>query len=195
MPDGDVIKRGVRHAWRGAYEGLSGGGADADVRGLVAKGLTGSVRKWGVPAYVDAAALVNDAWNQRLSRDDALARVGAVAGSVGGTRHSALLDVAVRRAIIAGPTGSRADQAVIEAYLSAEVDTELMAKVRPAMLESGEREPGEIEQTIARWSEESQEPIRQIALQIIEAPIGKPLRAPPSRRARKTTAEILDETV
>lgn len=196
MPDGDVIKRGVRHAWRGAYEGLSAGGPDADVRGLVAKGLTASLRKCGVPAYADAASLVADAWSQRVSRNDALARVSAVVGSVGGTRNAALLDIAVKRAIIAGPTGGRADQAVMEAYLTAEVDAELMAKVRPAMLESGEREPGTVEQTISQWTEESQDPIRQIARQIIEAPSGKALRAPASRRgSRKKTAQILDETV
>lgn len=196
MPDGDVIKRVVRHAWRGAYERLAAGGADADVRGLVAKGLTGSLRKWGVPGYAEAAALVEDAWNQRVPQSDALARVATVVGSVGGTRKAALLDVAVKRAIIAGPTGARADQAVLEAYLNAELDTELMAKVRPAMLESGERDPSSVEQTIARWIEESQEPVRRIAQQLINDPTGRELRAPPSRRGRRqNTAQILDETV
>lgn len=196
MPDGDVIKRGVRHAWRGAYDGLAGGGADADVRSLVAKGLTGSLRKWGVPVYADAAVVVDDAWNGRISRDDALARVAGVVGSVGGTRNAALLDIAVRRVIIAGPTGSRPDQAVLEAYLNAEADSELMAKVRPAMLESGERDPSAADQLIARWSDEIQEPIRRIAQQLVNDPTGQELRAPTSRRStRKNTAQILDETV
>lgn len=196
MPDGDVIKRGVRHAWRAAYDGLSSGGADLDARGLVAKGLTGSIRKWGMPRYVEAASLVDDAWNRRVTGNEALARVATVVGTVGGTRNSALLDVAVKRAIIAGPTGAHADQAVVEAYLKAEVDAELMAKVRPAMLESGERDPAAVEQAIARWIEESEEPIRQLAQQIVADPSGRALRAPPSRRgSRKNTAEILDETV
>ena len=196
MPDGDVIKRGVRHAWRGAYESLAAGGPDADVRGLVAKGLTASLRKSGMPANADAAALVDDVWNRRVSQTDALARVASVVGSVGGTRKSALLELAVQRTIIAGPTGAHADQAIAEAYLNAEVETEFLAKVRPAMLESRQHDPSSIEQRIARWTEEIQEPIRRIAQQVLEDPSGQALRAPPSRRAtRKTTAEILDESV
>lgn len=196
MPDGDVIKRGVRHAWRAAYEGLSTGGSDADVRGLVAKGLTASLRKWGIPPHAEAVSLVGDAWSRRVSESEAMARVAGVVGSVGGTRNAALLEIAVKRAILVGPTGARPEQAVVEAYLNAELDAELMAKIRPTMLESGEREPSTVEETIARWTEESQEPITRIAQQLIKDPSGRALRAPPSRRgARKNTSEMLDEAL
>lgn len=196
MPDGDVIKRGVRHVWRASYESLSAGGADADVRGAVSKALTGSLRKWGIPAYADAAELVHSAWNQRLSQRDALAQVASAVGSIGGTRNAALLEIAVKRTIIGGPTGARADQAVLEAYLNAEVEAELMAKIRPAMLESGKHDPSAVEQTVSRWTEETQEPIRRIAQQLIDDPTGRSLRAPPSnRRTRKNTAQMLDEAV
>lgn len=196
MPDGDVIKRGVRHAWRAAYECLSTGGSDADIRGLVAKGLTASLRKWGIPPYAEAVSLVGDAWNRRVSQSEAIARVAGVVGSVGGTRNAALLDVAAKRAILTGPTGARPEQAVVEAYLNAELEAELMAKVRPAMLESGEREPSTVEETITRWTEESQDPIARIAQQLIRDPSGRALRAAPSRRGtRKNTAEMLDEAL
>lgn len=195
MPDGDVIRRGVRHAWRGAYEGLAGGGADADVPNLVAKGLTASLRKRGAPPYSDEAALVEDAWNQRLPRDQALERVARTVGSIGGTREAALMDVAVTRAIIAGPTGASASQAVVEGYLNAEVDAELMAKVRPAMLEVAGADPAAVENTIVRWTDESQEVIRRIAKQLIDNPSAEELRAPRSRSPRKNTAQILDEAI
>lgn len=196
MPDGDVIRRGVRYAWRAAYEGLSAAGSHADVRGLVAKGLTASLRKQGIPPYERAASLIADVWNGRISQLDGLAQAASTVGSVGGTRSAALLETATRRAIVDGPTGARPDQAVVEAYLNASVEAELMAKVRPAMLENGEREPATIDETIARWIEEAQEPIRRIAQQLVDDPNGRSLRAPTSRRgARKKTSDMLDEAL
>lgn len=196
MPDGDVIKRRVQFAWRSAYEGLSAGGADADVPGLVARSVTASLRRRGMPPVTDAASLVGDVWNGRVSESEGLGRVAATVGSVGGTRDSALLEVAVRRAIIAGPTGARPDQAVVESYLNALVDAELMAKTRPALLEGGQLEPVAVEETITRWTAEIQEPIQRIAQQLVANPGGEGLRAPPSRRADpKNTAAMLDETV
>jgi hypothetical protein len=107
-----------------------------------------------------------------------------------------MLDVAVRRAILDGPTGSHPDQAVVEAYLNALVDADLMAKVRPALLESGDLEPATVDESITRWTEETQEPIRRIAQQLVANPSGEALRAPPSRRGvRKNTATMLDEAV
>ncbi|MGH9696663.1 MAG: hypothetical protein ACRD5Z_21125 [Bryobacteraceae bacterium] len=149
-----------------------------------------------MPPYAEAASLVHDAWNGGIERDRALARVATVVGSIGGTRNAALLDVAVKRTILARPTGVPAGQAVIEAYLNAEVDAELMAKVRPAILETDRLDPVSIEKTIALWMQECQRPIRQIAQQVLEGPQRGAFRAPPSRRrVRKETAEILDEAV
>lgn len=196
MPDGDVIKRGVRHAWRPAYEALSSGGLDADVRGVVAKSLTASLRKRGLPPIAEAASLVGDAWSGRMTESEALDRVGATVGAVGGTRSAALLDVAVRRAILDGPSGALPDQAVAEAYLNELVDADLMAKVRPALLENVDVEPQDVEEVITRWTQEVQEPIQRIAQQLVTDPSGVTLRAPPSRRGvRKNTATMLDESL
>lgn len=196
MPDGDVIERGVRFAWRPAYEGLSAGRSDVDARGLVVRSLAASLRKDRVPTITHAAALLADVWNGRVSVSEGLRRVAATVGSVGGTRNSAMLDVALRRAIAAGPTGALPDQAVYESYLNAKVDADLMAKVRPALLESGRLEPVAVEEIINGWTAEIQELIRRIAQQLVSNPSAKELRAPPSRRsAPKNTAAILDETV
>lgn len=196
MPDGDVIKRGVRHAWRAAYESLSAGGADADVEGQVARGLTASLRKRAIPSYEEAASLVADSWNHRVPQSEALARVPNAVGSIGGTRAAALLEVAVQRVILGGPTGANANQAIVEAYLNAEVDAELMSKVRPAMIEGGQHDPSTVEETIARWTEAIQKPISKIAKQLIDDPSGRALRAPRSHgQKRRNTVEILDEAV
>lgn len=196
MPDGDVIKRGVRHAWRSAYEGLSSGGRDADVQGLVAKSLTASLRKRGLPPIAEAASLVRDAWSGRVAQWEALDRVAATVGALGGTRAAAMLDVATRRAILDGPSGALPEQAIAEAYLNVLVDADLIAKVRPALLENVDVEPQDVEEVLTRWTQEIQEPIQGIAQQLVADPTGDTLRAPPSRRrVRKNTATMLDESV
>ena len=195
MPDGDVIRRGVRFAWRPAYEGLCDGGNDADVHGLVSKGLTASLRARGIPGLGDGAALVQEVWSGRISAAEAMGKVATTIGSVGGTRDSAVLDAAVRRVIAGGPTGARPVQAVAEAVCHTLVDAELMAKLKPALLERPTFRPSDVEQVVSRLNEAAEEPIRQIAQQLVADPTGARLRSPPApRRRRKNTSEMLKES-
>lgn len=198
MPDGDVIRRGVRHTWRPAYEGLASGGPDVDARGLVARSLAASLRARPIPQLAGVAALVRQVWSGQLSTSDALSRVASVAGSVGGTRNDAIVDAALRRVIVSGPTGALPDQAVAEAYLLILTEAELFAKVRPERIQRQKIDPTHIESFIAWVTDEAQQPIRAIAQQIVADPTGARLRAPPSRGRKKKmkgTAQMLDESI
>jgi len=198
MPDGDVIRRGVRFTWRPAYEGLASAGPDIDARGLVAKGLTASLRARPIPQLMEASALVRQVWSGQLSTSDALDRVATMVGSVGGTRNDAMVDIALRHVIVAGPTGALPDQAVAEAYLIALIEAELFAKVRPEVIERRKLDPMRVEPFIAWCIDEAQESIRSIAQQIVADPTGARLRAPSSRgrkKKKKGTAQMLDESI
>ena len=135
--------------------GLASAEPDIDARGLVAKGLTASLRARPVPQLADASSLVRQVWSGHLSISDALGRVAAMVGSIGGTRNDAMVEIAVRRVIVTGPTGARADQAVAGAYLNAFVEAELFSKVRPEVLERGKLDPAHLETFIGQCADDA----------------------------------------
>lgn len=196
MPDGDVIRRGVRHAWRPAFEGLCGGHEGPEARRAILRSLTQALRTRGLPSLGEPIRLLGEHWSGQVSQAEALGRAASASRSVGGNRESSLLETAISRVIATGPMGSRPAQALIEAYCHTLVAAELMAKVRPALLEDATRRPSEVEARISAWTQSVEGPIRQLAQQLEADPTGSQLRAPPTpRRRRRATADLLDETV
>lgn len=195
MPDGDVIRRGVRHAWRPAYKALRSGESGVDAKGFIGRSLSAALKSHGIPHLREAADLVQNVWTGRISTTDAMRRTASVSGVAGGTRVNSLLDAALRFAIVGGATGARADQAVAESFLKTLVDADLLSKLRPAMLEDHGRTPAEVEAIVAGFAADADEAIRAIAQQLVADPTASQLRSPPSRRRRKRTVELLDESV
>lgn len=196
MPDGDVIRRGVRFSWRPAYEGLRAGQEPGEVGRLIAKGLSASLKDRGIPRLGDAADLIARLWRHDLSAVDAMKEVPSASGSIGGIRDSAILDRALRHVIVAGPTGSRPAQAVAEEVCRQQVEANLFAKLRPALVEDSSIAFADSEAMVEGWKLAAEDKIRGIAQQLVADPSGAVLRAPPTRgRRKKATVEMLEESV
>ena len=195
VPDGDVIRRGVRHSWRSAFRALSAGGAGVDVQGFIGRGLSASLKAHRMPPIGDAATLLGRVWTGAITVADGMRQVAGASGITGGTRANALLDDAIRRAIVAGPTGARPEQAIAEEFCAVTVDTELFSKLRPALLEHGEHTPAEVESIMTDMSQTADPSVRRIAQQLIVDPSAAQLRSPRSRRRRRSTVDLLNESI
>jgi hypothetical protein len=102
---------------------------------------------------------------------------------------------AIARSIAQPPTDVDPDHSVASAILVELVRVELLAKARPLLVDEGILPAGEAERYLSQCLDAARLDIQRIAQQLVQQPTGKHFRAPPHRRTRKTTEELLRETI
>jgi hypothetical protein len=194
MPDGDVISRGVRFAWRASYEGVRGGDSVAVVAGRLTKSVALVLRRsGGLPDLVAAGILVGRVQSGEVTPETGLDMARSL-GRGPGIGAMPLLE-ATQRCLLRDPTDVEPIFAIAEEVLHVIVDAEFLGRLSPDLV--GERFDGvaEAAEYIADCHSALQAPFRDMARKLVLHPDAQGLRAAPVRRRRRSTLELLSQSL
>jgi len=195
MPDGDLIKRGIRYVWKAAYEGLGERAQPNVVASRMAKAVTRILRvSHGVDCLDAAAELVDDAHSGRISAQQAYAELRTLRSA-----NPALRDIvaqAAARSLFAqqSPEGCRSELSVAVIHEIANVG--LLSKATPALVQDGvAHDVADARGYVRECRDAAHRDFSRIAAQLATTPVGDGYRAPPHRRRTVSTAVLLNESI
>lgn len=194
MPDGDLIGKGIRFAWQSAYEGIQSLSSPTLVGVRISKAVTRTLRvAGGIPAFGAAVELVTRARAGELPPRVAYSIARNLAAPT--SRLRMVMAQAVARSLAEPPRDVDVAHAVAKTIIEELVKVELLSKASLSLVEDGIANPDSADHYLARCSDAVLPDLERIADQLVRQPTGKHFRAPPHRRHRKTTKDLLKQSI
>ncbi|HEX9943155.1 MAG TPA: hypothetical protein VGG03_14135 [Thermoanaerobaculia bacterium] len=200
MPDLDIVARGLTNPWRSAYHLMKGGHPPEVVAESLVKTLAAELREaGGIPGFEPLLA----AYLQAQSEGDGARTLAEMSRDIeqrfGQQRSVKLLARAAQRNLARVEAGRAlpASLSLAREHLQSLVQHHFFSKTTGRLIGPRKRfatiqEAREFESRV--WA--SLEPqLTEIAHRLMSNPTASKLRAPRSRRQRRTTAELLDTPV
>lgn len=194
MPDGDVISRGVRFAWRSAYEGLQAKESVKVVVGRLAKAIARSLRvSGGLPSFSDVAVIVRHVRTGELSPADAFTELRRL--DLRSDSHRALVIREAQRCIVSPPNDIDAARDLANGIVSGLAEAQVLSKAVPRLVSDGIASQSDALVYLQRVREAALPDFARIAEQLAANPVGQHFRAPSHRGVRKSTSDMLDDSI
>ena len=196
MPDGDLIRRGIKFSWKPAYEGLQAHEDASVVASRLVKAVARTLRVAnGVDCLDQAAAVLERFRSGAAGAAEAFAASRRLASS--NPRMAAVVEQALRRTISTAPADVDPKREMCVAIVNEVARVELLSKARAALVEDGVVPDAS---SANRYIEECRDRARAgfegLGAQLAVEAVGQKFRAPPSPRTpRKTTPALLDEVI
>jgi len=195
MPDGDLIRRGIRFSWKAAYEGLQAHEDASVVASRLIKAVARALRVAnGVDCLDQATAVLTRFRSGESDRAEAFAASRRLASS--NPRIAAVVEQALRRCIASSPVDIEPKHEMCIAIVNEVAQVELLSKARAALVEDGVVSGAS---SADRYIEDCRDKARvgfeNLAGQLAAEAVGQKFRAPPSRTPRKTTPALMSEVI
>jgi hypothetical protein len=193
MPDGDVISRGIRFAWRSAYEGLQAQDTPEVVAGRLSKAITRTLRvNEGCPSFEAHVEVLEKCARGELTHREAFVAIRTVRVEKDAL-GSAVAQAAMR--CLSSPADVDPRHDLARAVAAEVVEAHLLAKAVPMLVEDSGIRPADANRYVDSCRLALEADLLRIANQIAATPEGRRYRAPARRRQRRSTAELLNEAI
>lgn len=194
MPDGDVISRGIRWAWRPAYEGIQAHAPATIVASRVAKAVARSLRTTGgVPAFNRVVDLVRQRQDGRLSDQDLASGLRRLRREDRLVTHT-IIHAATRCAALL-PPGADTQKALASTIVHELARVELFDKARVSLVEDQLADADGADAYVAECVDASKVDLGKLADQLARSPTSSRFRAPAHRQPRVSTADLLNRSI
>lgn len=193
MPDGDVISRGIRFAWRAAYEGLQGQDKPEIVAARLSKAISRTLRvNEGCPSFTSQLQVLMKYRGGELSQGEAFIAIRRVR-----VEKDALGNIVAQATMrcLTSPSDVDPRHDLARSIAREIAEAHLLAKAVPRLLEETGMQAADAQRYVDSCRLALDADVERIASQIAASPEGKRYRAPTHRRKQKTTEEILNEVI
>jgi hypothetical protein len=199
MPDGDYYRRTPRQVWRSAHRMVVAGASPEELAGPARRALAQTLRRGGLPGFVEAADIVTAVVSGQKGMRRALNDLQSLEQAVGRSTNAMLGIEAARRVLaelsFGGDAPANAQVALAERTCWGLVERNFLDLARLNFVGVRFQNLSEALKWDAACRAEFEPDVRRIATAVARQPSAKKLRAPARRLPRQATANLLHQPV